>query len=60
MPFRFNRRIKIFPGVTINLGKRGITSTTLGKTNFRKGYTPKTTIRLFRGLSWFVGGKRKF
>ncbi len=57
MPFRFNRRIKLFPGVTVNLGKRGISSTTIGHTNFRKGYTPKTTIPLFRGLSWFLGGK---
>ncbi len=59
MPFRFNRRIKILPGVTINVGKRGISSTTIGRTNFRKGYTPKTTIPLFRGLSWFFGGKRR-
>jgi hypothetical protein len=59
MPFRFQRRVKIFPGVTVNLGKRGISSTTIGRTNFRKGYTPKTTIRLLPGLSWFFGGKRK-
>ena len=59
MPFRFNHRIKLFPRVTINLGKRGITSTTIGRTNFRKGYTPKTTIPLFRGPSWCFGGKRK-
>ncbi len=30
MPFRFNRRIKILPGVTINVGKRGVTSTRIG------------------------------
>jgi hypothetical protein len=43
----------------INLGKRGITSFNIGKTNFRKGYTLRTSIRLFPGLSWFFGGKRK-
>ncbi len=51
MPFRFNRRIKLFPRVTINVGKRGITSTTIGKLNLRTGYIRKTTIRLVRGLS---------
>ena len=58
MPFRFRRSIPILPGVRINIGNRGITSITIGRTNFRPGYTPKTTIRLFRGLSWFFGGKR--
>ncbi len=55
MSFRFNRRIKVLPGVTVNLGKRGSSSTTVGRTNVRRGYTPKTTILLFRGLSWFFG-----
>ena len=55
MPFRFNRRIKILPGVTINIGKRGISSTTIGRTNFRRGYTPKTTIPLFRGAKLVLG-----
>ena len=59
MPFRFRRSIKIVPGVRLHIGKRGITSTTVGRTNFRRGYTPKTTIRLLPGLSWFVGGKKK-
>ena len=59
MPFRFRKSIKILPGVRVNLGKRGITSFNVGKTTFRRGYTPRTTIRLFPGLSWFFGGKRK-
>jgi hypothetical protein len=59
MPFRFRRSIKVAPGVRLNLGKRGITSTTVGRTNFRRGYTPKTTIWLFRSLSWWWGGKRR-
>ena len=29
MGFRFNRRIKLFPGVRLNLGKRGV-STSIG------------------------------
>lgn len=29
MGFRFRQRIKIFPGVYINIGKKGITSTSL-------------------------------
>ena len=59
MPFRFRRSIKILPGVRLNIGKRGVSSVNVGRTNFRRGYTPKTTIRLFPGLSWFFGGKRK-
>jgi hypothetical protein len=46
MPFRFRRSITIAPGVRVNLGKRGISSATVGRTNLRRGYTPKTTIRL--------------
>lgn len=59
MRFRFNRRITIAPGVTVTVGKRGISSTTIGRTNVRRGYTSKTTIRLARGVSWFFGDKQK-
>ena len=45
MPFRFRRSIKVAPGIRLNVGKRGITSTTIGHTNFRRGYTPRTTVR---------------
>ncbi len=59
MPFRYRRRIKVAPGIYWNIGKRGVTSTTIGHTTFRKGYEPRTSIRLFRGLSWIFGGRRK-
>ncbi len=59
MPFRFRKSIKILPGVRLNIGNRGITSVNVGKTSFRKGYTPRTSIRLLPGLSWILGGKRK-
>jgi hypothetical protein len=59
MPFRFRRSIKVAPGIRLNVGKSGISSTTIGHTNLRRGYTPRTTIRLFPGLSWFFGGKKK-
>jgi hypothetical protein len=59
MPFRFRRSFKVAPGIRLNVGNRGITSATIGRTNFRRGYTPRTTIRLFPGLSWFFGGKKK-
>ena len=58
MPFRYRRSVRL-GRLRINIGKRGITSATVGRTNLRKGYTPRTTIRLFRGLSWFFGGTRR-
>ena len=58
MPFRYRRSVRL-GRVRINIGKRGITSATIGCTNFKRGYTLRTTIRLFHGLSWFFGGKRK-
>ena len=57
MPFRFRRSFK-FGAVRINVGKRGVSSFNIGRTNFRKGYTPRTSVPLFGGLSWFFGGKR--
>lgn len=30
MGFRFRRRFKIFPGVTLNVGKSGVTSASVG------------------------------
>ena len=59
MPFRFRRSIKILPGVRLNMGRRGIGSVNVGPVNLRKGYTPRLSIPLFRGLSWFLGGNRK-
>ena len=58
MPFRYRRSVRL-GRVRINIGQRGISSTTVGRTNFRHGYTPRTSIRLFRDLSWFFGGKRR-
>ncbi len=59
MPFRFRKSFKIAPGVRLNIGKHGISSVNVGRTNFRKGRTPRTSIPLFGGLSWFFGGKKK-
>ncbi len=59
MPFRFRRSFKLFPGVRVNVGHKGISSVNVGRTNFRKGRTPRVSIPLFGGLSWFFGGKRK-
>src|SRR5688500_16715265 len=40
MGWRFKKRVKILPGISLNFGKRGYTSTTVGgkwfKTNFSK------------------------
>ena len=41
MGFRFRKKIKIAPGISLNLGKNGITSATIGK----------------RGASLNIGGK---
>ena len=51
MPFRFRKSIKILP--------KGISSVNVGRTNFRKDRTPRTSIPLFGGLSWWFGGKRR-
>ncbi len=59
MPFRFRKSIKILPGVRVNVGSRGVSSVRVGRTSFRKGYTSRTSIPLFGGLSFFWGGKRK-
>ncbi len=37
MPFRFRKSIKLFPGVRVNVGHKGISSVNVGRTNFRKG-----------------------
>ncbi len=59
MPFRFRRSIKILPGVRVNVGRHGISSVNVGRTNFRKGHTPRTSIPLFWGLTWFFGGTKR-
>ena len=58
MPFRFRKSIKLGP-FRINIGKRGISSVNIGPVNVRKGYTPRLSLPLFGGLSWFFGGKRR-
>ncbi len=59
IPFRFRKSIKLFPGVRVNVGHKGISSVNVGRTSFRRGYAPRVSIPLFWGLSWFFGGKRK-
>ncbi len=59
MPFRFRRSIKLLPGVRLNVGKRGVSSVNVGRANFRRGHTPRFSIPLFGGLSWFFGGRRR-
>ena len=59
MPFRFRKSVKLLPGVHVNFGKRGYTSTRIGRTTFRKGHTPRFSLPLFVGLSWFFGGRRR-
>ncbi len=59
MLFRFRESIKLFPAVRVNVGPEDFTSITIGRATFRRGYTPRVSIPLFGGLSWFFGGKRK-
>ncbi len=59
MPFRFRKSIKLLPGVRVKVGHKGISSVNVGRTNLRKGRTPRTSIPLFWGLSWFFGGKKR-
>lgn len=58
MPFRFRKTVRVGP-VRLNFGKRGFTSLGVGRTTFRKGYTPRTSIPTgISGLSFQAGGKR--
>lgn len=43
MPFRFRKRIKIFPGFYINLGKKGINSASIGPRGFTTNINSKGT-----------------
>ncbi|EPU8564054.1 TPA: DUF4236 domain-containing protein [Yersinia enterocolitica] len=56
MGFKFRRRIKIAPGININIGKRGITSATIGKrgasVNIGKKGTKATVGIPGTGMSW--------
>lgn len=62
MSFRFSRRVKIFPGVHVNLGKRG-TSVSLGgkgySVNFSKNGTRTTVGVPGTGLSYSEMTRRK-
>ncbi|CNJ46153.1 TPA: DUF4236 domain-containing protein [Yersinia enterocolitica] len=56
MGFRFRRRIKIAPGININIGKNGVTSATIGKrgasVNIGKAGTKATAGIPGTGMSW--------
>ena len=58
MPFRFRKTLRLGP-LHFEVGRRGVTSIGLGRTTFRRGHTPRVSVPLFGGLSWFFGGKRK-
>ena len=54
MPFRFRKTFHVGP-VRFNLGKRGFTSLGVGRTTFRAGYTPRTSIPTgISGLQYFA------
>jgi hypothetical protein len=61
MGFRFHRRIRVMPGVRLNIGKRGI-STSIGARGawltFRPGHKIRTTVGLpGTGISYTEGGQ---
>lgn len=64
MGFKFRRPFKIAPGVRLNVGKKGISSVSIGgkgaRTNIGKRGT-KTTLfgGLIKGASYQTGGRRK-
>lgn len=59
MGFRFRKRIRIAPGINLNIGKNGITSATIGKRgaslNIGKKGTKATLGLPGTGLSWTSG-----
>lgn len=61
MGFRFQKRIKILPGVRINLSKTGV-STSVGSpgatVNFRKGRSKLTLGAPGTGMSYSIEGKK--
>jgi hypothetical protein len=61
MGFRFHRRIRLMPGVRLNIGKRGV-STSIGARGawltFRPGHKVRTTVGLpGTGISYTEGGQ---
>lgn len=56
MGFRFTKRIKLLPGVTLNLSKRGVSSVSAGpegaKVNVATSGRVRTTLSRW-GFSWF-------
>ena len=62
MPFRFRKTVKI-GGVNLNLGKKGLSSVSvgskLGRTTFGKGGRRTTSVNLPGGLSYQTTSKRK-
>lgn len=47
MPLRFNRRVRIAKGVYINVGKKGISSVTVGTRGFSTNVSKKGTRRTY-------------
>jgi hypothetical protein len=56
MGWRFRKSFKIFPGVRLNFGKKGVTGTTLGKRGFTTSIGKRGTFQNFgirgTGLSY--------
>ena len=50
MPVRFNKRIKIMPGISVNIGKRGVSSVSFGKRGARMT-VGKKSVRTTAGVS---------
>lgn len=61
MGFRFNRRIKILPGIRLNLSRSGVSTSICGRgawLTFRPGHKARATVGLpGTGISYTTGGE---
>jgi uncharacterized protein DUF4236 len=61
MGFRFYRRLRILPGLRLNVGKTGVSASIGGRgawATFRRGHRVRTTVGLpGSGLSYTEGGQ---
>lgn len=59
MALKFSKRKKICKGVSVNISKRGVsTSVKVGKTTFNS--RGKTTTSICKGLSYTTGTKKRY
>jgi hypothetical protein len=61
MPLRFRRSVRVLPGIRLNIGKRGVSTTIGGRgahITLRPGHSPRATVGVpGTGVSYTEGGQ---